>query len=80
MKQLREKFLRNIFESTNSSECAARGHSVKKNRQNFPMNTGVDKLVGYELEVLDEYFAYGNTKLLYLSEKPVFTHVLMFMK
>ena len=26
------------------------------------MNTGVDKQVGYGLEVLDEYFAYGNTK------------------
>ena len=75
MKQLRQKFLRYTFESKNSSECAGRGHSVKKKRQNFSMNTGVDKQRGYGLEKLIEYFVYGNHKALKLSEKPVFKHV-----
>ena len=75
MKQLRQKFLRYIFESKNSSECAGRCHSVKKKRQNFSMNTGVDKQRGYGLEKLIEYFVYGNHKALKLSEKPVFKHV-----
>ena len=35
MKQLRQKFLRYIFESKNSSECAGRGHSVKKKTELF---------------------------------------------
>ena len=35
MKQLRQKFLRYISESKNSSECAGRGHSVKKKTELF---------------------------------------------
>lgn len=47
-----------------------------KKRQNFLVNTGVNKQTGYGLEKLVEYFVYGNHKALKLSEKPVFKHVL----
>ena len=75
MKQLRQKFLRYIFESKNSSECAGRGHSVKKKKPEL-FGEHRSEQTGYGLEKLVEYFVYGNHKALKLSEKPVFKHVL----
>ena len=74
MKQLRQKFLRYIFESKYSSECAGRRHSVKKKTELFGEHRS--EQTGYGLEKLVEYFVYGNHKALKLSEKPVFKHVL----
>ena len=74
MKQLRQKFLRYIFESKNSSECAGRGHSVKKKTELFREHRS--EQTGYG----PEYFVYGNHKALKLSEKPVFKHVFKLIK
>ena len=78
MKQLRQKFLRYIFELKKFFGMRWQRPFGEKKTELFGEHRS--EQTGYGLEKLVEYFVYGNHKALKLSEKPVFKHVLQLMK